>query len=85
MRALLSLARTGAADGRNRTDDQQFTKLPLYQLSYVGARRGLSARAAGVPRQGRSISARFFSILRFTRCSALSIDFTWRLRSRAIS
>ena len=34
---------------------------------------------------GNSISERFFSILRFTRCSALSIDLTWRPKSRAIS
>ena len=31
-----STCRTTGADGRIRTDDLQFTKLLLYQLSYVG-------------------------------------------------
>ena len=65
---------------------QHLAKRGLIRLRPDPRRRRLTDQLRA-PRafQGSSISARFFSIFRFTRWSALSIDFTCRFKSRAIS
>ena len=48
-----------SADGRNRTDDLHFTKVLLYQLSYIGKRKGWATNclSAEVSTEAEAISA----------------------------
>ncbi len=81
------------APSRTRTGDLPLTRRELYQLSYQGVPETETTHPKVRRRRFRPavrstymrFSPNVFSILRFTRWSALSIDLTWRFSSLAIS